>query len=104
MHPRHGRAAIRVRAHQEGNQAMLKCWTSLLSLATVCAAFGSGDALAQNAPNCTTIRKINIGVSVAPPNVVHPSPYIAKELAFFAPPLIDHHLSNVRSRPYRHPP
>src|SRR5437764_700069 len=30
------------------------------------------------------MRKINIGVSVAPPNVVHTSPYIAKELGFFA--------------------
>jgi len=68
---------------------MLKRWTTLLSLATVCAAFGSGDALAQNAPNCTTMRKINIGVSVAPPNVVHTSPYIAKELGFFAKRCID---------------
>ena len=30
------------------------------------------------------MRKINIGVSVAPPNVVHTSPYVAKELGFFA--------------------
>jgi NitT/TauT family transport system substrate-binding protein len=30
------------------------------------------------------VRKINIGVSVAPPNVVHTSPYVAKELGFFA--------------------
>jgi NitT/TauT family transport system substrate-binding protein len=68
---------------------MLKRWTTLLSLATVCAAFGSADAVAQNAPNCTTMRKINIGVSVAPPNVVHTSPYIAKELGFFAKRCID---------------
>src|SRR4249920_1963760 len=70
-------------------QAMTKRWTTLLSLATVCAAFGSTDALAQNAPNCTTMRKINIGVSVAPPNVVHTSPYVAKELGFFAKRCID---------------
>jgi ABC-type nitrate/sulfonate/bicarbonate transport system substrate-binding protein len=44
----------------------------------------AGDAAAQNAPNCPTMRKINVGVSVAPPNVVHTSPYIAKELGFFA--------------------
>jgi len=68
---------------------MLKRWTTLLSLATVCAAFGSAAAVAQNAPNCTTMRKINIGVSVAPPNVVHTSPYIAKELGFFAKRCID---------------
>jgi ABC-type nitrate/sulfonate/bicarbonate transport system substrate-binding protein len=30
------------------------------------------------------MRKINIGVSVAPPNVVHTSPYVAKALGFFA--------------------
>jgi len=39
------------------------------------------DAAAQS---CATMRKINIGVSVAPPNVVHTSPYVAKELGFFA--------------------
>src|SRR5438445_909161 len=68
---------------------MSKRWTTLLSLATICAAFGSADAVAQTAPNCTTMRKINIGVSVAPPNVVHTSPYIAKELGFFAKRCID---------------
>jgi NitT/TauT family transport system substrate-binding protein len=36
------------------------------------------------AQTCPTMRKINIGVSVAPPNVVHTSPYVAKELGFFA--------------------
>jgi ABC-type nitrate/sulfonate/bicarbonate transport system substrate-binding protein len=39
------------------------------------------DAAAQG---CPTMRKITIGVSVAPPNVVHTSPYVAKELGFFA--------------------
>ena len=68
---------------------MSKRSTTLLLLATACIALGAGDALAQNAPNCTTMRKINIGVSVAPPNVVHTSPYIAKELGFFAKRCID---------------
>jgi len=62
-------------------------WTYLLVCA--CLAVGASDALAQNAPNCTGMRKINIGVSVAPPNVVHTSPYIAKELGFFAKRCID---------------
>ena len=44
------------------------------------------DAAAQN---CPTMRKINVGVSVAPPNVVHTSPYVAKELGFFAKRCID---------------
>src|SRR5438105_13104009 len=63
---------------------MSKRSTILLSLATTCVALSACDAFAQNAPNCTTMRKINIGVSVAPPNVVHTSPYVAKELGFFA--------------------
>ncbi|HYZ44219.1 MAG TPA: ABC transporter substrate-binding protein, partial [Xanthobacteraceae bacterium] len=41
----------------------------------------TGGAFAQS---CGAMRKINIGVSVAPPNVVHTSPYVAKELGFFA--------------------
>jgi ABC-type nitrate/sulfonate/bicarbonate transport system substrate-binding protein len=45
-------------------------------------------ASAQTAP-CTTMRKINIGVSVSPPNVVHTSPYVAKGLGFFAKRCID---------------
>jgi ABC-type nitrate/sulfonate/bicarbonate transport system substrate-binding protein len=44
---------------------------------------------AQPAPNCPTMRKINVGVSVAPPNVVHTSPYVAKALGFFAKRCID---------------
>jgi ABC-type nitrate/sulfonate/bicarbonate transport system substrate-binding protein len=30
------------------------------------------------------MRRINVGVAVAPPNVVHTSPYVAKALGFFA--------------------
>jgi len=40
-------------------------------------------------PNCPTMRKISIGVSVAPPNVVHTAPYVAKELGYFAKRCID---------------
>ena len=41
------------------------------------------------AENCPAMRKINIGVSVAPPNVVHTSPYVAKALGFFEKRCID---------------
>src|SRR3954470_208708 len=34
-------------------------------------------------------RKINVGVSVSPPNVVHTTPYVAKELGIFAKHCID---------------
>jgi NitT/TauT family transport system substrate-binding protein len=55
----------------------LDLWLALAALMGAAAQ----DAAAQT---CPTMRKINIGVSVAPPNVVHTSPYVAKELGFFA--------------------
>jgi len=49
-----------------------------------------GDAALQSASAaCTTMRKMNIGVSVAPPNVVHTAPYVAKELGYFEKRCID---------------
>ena len=47
---------------------------------------GAHDAAAQT---CPTMRKINVGVSVAPPNVVHTTPYVAKALGLFAKRCID---------------
>src|SRR5262249_56114841 len=39
---------------------------------------------------CTgPLRKINVGVSVSPPNVVHTAIYVAKELGLFAKHCID---------------
>ena len=35
------------------------------------------------------LRKINVGVSVSPPNVVHTAAYVAKELGIFARHCID---------------
>jgi NitT/TauT family transport system substrate-binding protein len=59
----------------------------LLAAFCVLLALGTGEAVAQS--NCTTMRKINIGVSVAPPNVVHTSSYVAFELGLFAKHCID---------------
>ena len=42
-----------------------------------------------SAQNCAAPRKINIGVAVAPPNVVHTAPYVAKALGLFAKHCID---------------
>jgi NitT/TauT family transport system substrate-binding protein len=52
-------------------------------------AVATDSASAQPAAACPTMRKINIGVSVAPPNVVHTSPYVAKALGYFAKRCID---------------
>jgi NitT/TauT family transport system substrate-binding protein len=58
-------------------------WTNLIALAVLVALLDGAlrDAAAQT---CPAMRKISIGVSVAPPNVVHTSPYVAKDLGFFA--------------------
>ena len=48
------------------------------------------DAWAHDASAaCAEMRKINIGVSVALPNVVHTTPYVAKELGLFEKYCID---------------
>jgi NitT/TauT family transport system substrate-binding protein len=49
----------------------------------------AGEAAAQGAPNCPAMRKINVGVAVSPPNVVHTSPYVAKALGYFEKRCID---------------
>src|SRR5215470_2538950 len=66
---------------------MLKRRATLLVV--LAGAFAASGALAQSAPSCPTMRKINVGVSVAPPNVVHTSPYVAKELGYFTKRCID---------------
>ena len=69
----------------------MKCRLHLLrfSALVLASALLTGAAAAQTAPNCPTMRKINVGVSVAPPNVVHTSPYVAKALGLFAKRCID---------------
>lgn len=55
-------------------------FVAALGATALAATCGTDEAAAQP---CPAMRKINIGVSVAPPNVVHTSPYIAKALGFF---------------------
>jgi NitT/TauT family transport system substrate-binding protein len=55
--------------------------------AIVLGALVAAPAFAQS---CSApLRKFNIGVAVAPPNVVHTAPYVAKALGFFAKRCID---------------
>jgi NitT/TauT family transport system substrate-binding protein len=61
----------------------------LTGFVAVIAALATVSASASAQPNCPTMRKINVGVSVAPPNVVHTSPYVAKALGFFEKRCID---------------
>ena len=53
-------------------------------------ALGTSEAAAQ--ANCAAMRRIDIGISVAPPNVVHTSPYVALELGYFTKHCIDAHI------------
>jgi ABC-type nitrate/sulfonate/bicarbonate transport system substrate-binding protein len=46
-------------------------------------------ALAQTPPKCAVMRKIDVGIAVSPPNVVHTSPYVAKTLGYFQKRCID---------------
>src|ERR1700730_18600166 len=65
---------------------------TLRTQAAIAAAFILGAVLATPASAQTCAgpqRKINVGVAVAPPNVVHTAPYIAKALGFFAKRCID---------------
>src|SRR3954452_969473 len=48
------------------------------------AALGLALLSPVSAQTCATMRKINVGVAVAPPNVVHTAPYVAKALGFFS--------------------
>jgi NitT/TauT family transport system substrate-binding protein len=58
-----------------------------LLIAVALVALAEGSAVAQQP--CPTPRKINVGVAVAPPNVVHTAPYVAKALGFFAKHCVD---------------
>jgi ABC-type nitrate/sulfonate/bicarbonate transport system substrate-binding protein len=58
-----------------------RCGIRLMAFVTLLLLASLHSAAAQS---CATMRKISIGVSVAPPNVVHTSPYVAKDLGFFA--------------------
>ncbi len=52
-------------------------------------AMGPADDVLAQGQKCAEMRKINIGVAVAPPNVVHTTPYVAKALGYFEKRCID---------------
>ena len=65
--------------------ALLRGMGALAAVAFV--ASSAVPAVAQSCPG--GMRKINIGVSASPPNVVHASAYVAKALGLFAKRCID---------------
>jgi len=50
---------------------------------------GSSSASAQSNPACKEMRKVKLGVSVSPPNVVHTPVFVARALGIFAGRCID---------------
>lgn len=59
---------------------------ALIAVAAI-AMLSSGAAAAE--PACKEMRKVKLGVSVSPPNVVHTPVYVAKALGIFARRCID---------------
>jgi NitT/TauT family transport system substrate-binding protein len=57
------------------------------AISALIASLLAGGAAAQTCSG--PLRKVNIGVSVSPPNVVHTTAYVAKELGLFAKHCID---------------
>jgi NitT/TauT family transport system substrate-binding protein len=70
---------------------MRHCDWYLVATSALALGLSAQGAAAQSAPaDCAgKMRSVNIGVSVVPPNVVHTSPHVAKELGFFAKRCID---------------
>jgi ABC-type nitrate/sulfonate/bicarbonate transport system substrate-binding protein len=58
-----------------------------LAISALIASLLAGSAAAQTCSG--PLRKVNVGVSVSPPNVVHTTAYVAKELGLFAKHCID---------------
>src|SRR6185312_5407284 len=62
----------------------------LFVLAGAIAGPGGTTSVAQAQQSCPGgLRKVTIGISVAPPNVIHTAPYVAKALGLFAKHCID---------------
>jgi NitT/TauT family transport system substrate-binding protein len=58
-----------------------------LAISALIASLLAGSTAAQTCSG--PLRKVNVGVSVSPPNVVHTTAYVAKELGLFAKHCID---------------
>ncbi|HEY6257420.1 MAG TPA: ABC transporter substrate-binding protein [Xanthobacteraceae bacterium] len=61
----------------------------IVALVAGAALLGDASVAAAQVDCKAGLRKINVGVAVSPPNVVHTTPYVAKELGLFAKHCID---------------
>ena len=61
----------------------------LLAMALIFVVASAAAVAAQTKPACKEMRKVKLGVSVSPPNVVHTPVYVARTLGIFSKHCID---------------
>jgi NitT/TauT family transport system substrate-binding protein len=76
-------------AHEERRRIYTRVGRIALAISLVCSAVLYSDVPAAAQPKCKEMRKVKLGVSVSPPNVVHTPVYVARALGIFARRCID---------------
>src|SRR2546427_9654830 len=76
-------------AHEERRRVYAGVERIALAISLVCSAVLYSDAPAAAQGKCKEMRKVKLGVSVTPPNVVHTPVYVARGLGLFANRCID---------------
>src|SRR5437762_11988118 len=76
-------------AHEERRRVCVRMERIALAISLVCSAVLYSDAPAAAQGKCKEMRKVKLGVSVSPPNVVQTPAYVARALGIFARHCID---------------
>src|SRR6266567_3641089 len=76
-------------AHEERRRVCDRMERIALAISLVCSAVLYSDTPAAAQGKCKEMRKVKIGVSFAPPNVVHTPVYVARDLGIFKSRCID---------------
>src|SRR5438128_11859446 len=76
-------------AHEERHRVYDRAGRIALAISLVCSAVLYSDASAAAQGKCKEMRKVKLGVSVSPPNVVHTPVYVARALGIFAKHCVD---------------
>src|SRR5437762_13923935 len=76
-------------AHEERRRVYARAGRIALAISLVCSAVLYSDDPAAAQGKCKEMRKVKLGVSGSPPNVVHTLVYVARALGIFAGHCID---------------
>ena len=76
-------------AHEERHRVYDRAGRIALAISLVCSAVLYSDAPAAAQGKYKEMRKVKLGVSVSPPNVVHTPVYVARALGIFAKHCVD---------------